>query len=315
MLARTARSLPEGPDWRYEPKWDGYRAMARRNGEVVLTSRSGRRLERTFPDIAAALRAALPENTAVDGEVVRWSPEGRLDFAGLQRRGHASPETARRLARTEPCHYIVFDLLRADGTELAAAALDDRRARLEELMRRSTQPALMLGWQTASPDVARQWFDQMWRVGVEGLMAKDGRGRYRPGRRDWLKYKRRVTTEAIVGGVVGDAHRPRELILGRRDSQTGALQVAGRTGELEPQQRQELGALLRPSGGDHPWPERLPPRWGAAREYTRVVPEVVVEVVPDTAAASGRWRHIVGYLRPRTDLAPADVPTDLSVEG
>src|SRR5690625_2231198 len=316
MLARTVQTLPEGPHWRYEPKWDGYRAIARREGgDVGLASRSGRRLDAAFPDIAAALEAALPHGTAVDGEIVRWSSEGRLDFAGLQRRGHARPPTARRLAGVEPCHYIVFDLLLADGAELAAAALDERRARLAELMRRSTEPALMLGWQTSAADVAREWFDRMWRVGVEGLVAKDGRGRYRPGRRDWLKYKHRITTEAIVGGVIGAPEHPRELIVGRRDSQTGALRVVGRTGELASERRRELAELLRPSAGDHPWPRRLPSRWGSADEYVRVVPEVVVEITPDAATASGRWRHAVGYIRARTDLAPADVPTDLTIEG
>ncbi|QBI54140.1 ATP-dependent DNA ligase [Streptomonospora litoralis] len=315
MLARTVHTLPEGPHWRYEPKWDGYRALAGREGAVSLTSRSGRPLQSAFRDVAAALESALPEGTAVDGEIVRWSPQGRLDFAALQRRGHAGPQAARRLARSEPCHYIVFDLLRADGAEVVAAALDERRARLEELMRRSTQPALMLGWQTSAPGVARQWYDQMWRVGVEGLVVKDGRGRYRPGRRDWLKYKRRVTTEAIVGGVIGAPAKPRELIVGRRDSQTGALRVVGRTGELEPGRRGEVGALLRPSAGDHPWPERLPSRWGSAQEYARVVPEVVVEITPDAATASGRWRHRVGYVRARPDRQPADVPPDLAIEG
>ncbi|GAA1774897.1 MULTISPECIES: ATP-dependent DNA ligase [Streptomonospora] len=315
MLARTANVLPEGPHWRYEPKWDGYRAIVRRDGDVSITSRSGRRLEAVFPDVAAAVEASLPPGTAVDGEIVRWSTEGRLDFSGLQRRGHSGPQEAQRLARTEPCHFIVFDLLREDGAELAGRPLDDRRARLEELMRGVGEPALMLGWQTGAVDVARQWFDQMWRVGVEGLVAKDGRGRYRPGRRDWLKYKRRVTTEAIVGGVIGGAGDPRELIVGRRDSQTGALRVVGRTKELAPAQRREMAKLLRPSGGDHPWPPKLPSRWGSAHDYARVVPEVVVEICPDAAQSSGRWRHAVGYVRPRTDLEPADVPTDLSIEG
>ncbi|MFB9800734.1 ATP-dependent DNA ligase, partial [Streptomonospora salina] len=294
MLARAVGTFPEGPHWRYEPKWDGYRAIAERDGGVHLTSRSGRPLAPAFPDVAAAVEAVLPPGTAVDGEIVRWSTEGRLDFSALQRRGRASA-AARRAAGTEPCHYIAFDLLRADGAELADRPLDERRRFLEELMLRVSEPAVMLGWQTGAPDVARQWFEQMRRVGVEGLVAKDGRGRYRPGRRDWLKYKHRVTTEAIVGGVIGEPGDPRELVVGRRDSQTGALRVAGRTGEIAPAHRGELAALLRPSGGDHPWPRRLPARWGSARgDYARVVPEVVVEIAPEAAASARRWRHAVG---------------------
>ncbi|MBV2363360.1 ATP-dependent DNA ligase [Streptomonospora nanhaiensis] len=317
MLARTVSRLPEGPRWRYEPKWDGYRAIAERGAErTLLTSRAGNSFTATFPEVAAAVHEALPPGTAVDGEIVRWSPEGRLDFDAVQRRGRSGPAAARRLARTEPCHYVVFDLLREKGADVAARPLDERRGRLAALFREAAQPVLMLGWHTASLEVARQWYEEMPAVGVEGLVVKDGRAPYRPGRREWQKYKRRVTTEAVVGGVTGSPEHPGQLVLGRRDSATGELRIVGRTAELSRTERAAVAPLLRAAEGDHPWPAVLPASWGShrSREYTRVVPEAVVEVAPDTAVSAGRWRHVVRYVRPRPDLDAADVPADLDIE-
>ncbi|MDA0564554.1 ATP-dependent DNA ligase [Streptomonospora sp. S1-112] len=318
MLARTVARLPEGPRWRYEPKWDGYRALAERGAErTALTSRAGNSFTSTFPEVAAAVHAALPPGTLVDGEIVRWSPEGRLDFDAVQRRGRSGPAAARRLAATEPCHYIVFDLLAEEGTDLTRRPLDERRDRLTALLRETAQPVLMLGWHTASLEVARQWYAEMPAVGVEGLVVKDGRAPYRPGRREWQKYKRRVTTEAVVGGVTGSPERPGQLVLGRRDSATGELRIVGRTADLGPAERAALSPLLRAAeGDDHPWPAVLPASWGSdrSREYTRVVPEAVVEVAPDTAVSGGRWRHVVRYVRARPDVDAADVPADLDLE-
>ncbi|WP_460766849.1 hypothetical protein [Nocardiopsis nanhaiensis] len=89
----------------------------------------------------------------------------------------------------------------------------------------------------------------------------------------------------------------------------------GRTKDLSPGQSEKLGALLREAGGDHPWPSTLAPGWGQDRQaYTRVEPTVVVELAPDTAQASGRWRHLVPYVRARPDPTPEKVPTGLDTE-
>ncbi|MFC3994349.1 ATP-dependent DNA ligase [Nocardiopsis sediminis] len=316
MLARTVETLPEGVHWRYEPKWDGFRAIAERDGgRIRISSRSGRRLDARFPEVAGSLLAALPDATTLDGEIVRWSGEG-LDFDALQRRNRASLSTAERLADEEPAHFIAFDLLRLTGADLTQSALAHRRDRLEKLFAGVHDPRLMLGWQTSRAIVARQWFDGLSGVGLEGLMVKDARRAYAPGRRDWLKFKRRITTEAIVGGVIGRTDRPSALILGRPDPASGQLRIAGRTAELTRAQQDGLSGLLREAGDDHPWPRRLAPAWGTGEPvvYVRVEPEVVVEVEPDPAVSAGRWRHVVPYLRPRSDVGPADVPTGLDLE-
>lgn len=167
---------------------------------------------------------------------------------------------------------------------------------------------LVLGMQTADRAVAEVWFERLAGVGVEGLVIKAADGRYRPGRRDWLKYKHHDSTEVIVGGVTGSLQRPQEVIVGHTTPLTAAAAA-------------ELAALLIAAGGEHPWPERLPAGWagglsgqGPPIDYVRVEPRVVVEVRVDVAAERGRWRHALRYLRPRPDLTPADVPLDLDLQ-
>jgi ATP-dependent DNA ligase len=161
------------------------------------------------------------------------------------------------------------------------------------------------------------WFERLARVGVEGLVVKAAEGRYRPGRRGWLKYKHHDGTEAVVGGVTGSLHHPRQVIVGRCCSSGGGLRVVGCTAPLDASASADLAGLLVPADGGHPWPVRLPAGWvgglsgQALVEYVRVEPAVVAEVRVDVAAEHGRWRHPVRYLRRRGDLTPADVLPDL----
>ncbi len=315
MLASAVDHLPVGDGMLYEPKWDGFRCLSE-TGPARMYSKSGRSLASRWPEIADAL-AQLPDGVMVDGELIRWANDGHLNFRTLLRRSTAAPRRARTLSRSEPCHYIVFDLLSLGGRDLTHQSLSRRRTELEHLMSEVTQPSLItLGWQTDNPNVAMQWWREMPAVGVEGVMIKDSRRSYRPGRRDWRKYKSRTTTEAIVGGVVGHARAPRALILGRVDRASGDLRVAGRTSDLSPEESEEIAEYLTKTD-DHPWPATLAATWGQhnRQHYSRVVPDLVVEVSPDTAVVSGRWRHVVRYLRPRPDLRPEDVPANLDTEG
>lgn len=175
---------------------------------------------------------------------------------------------------------------------------------------------VMLGWQTNAPEEARTWFGDLVAVGIEGVVIKDVRATYQPGCRDWMKLKHRTTTEAVVGGVDGRVTRPDSLILGRHDPDTGELRIVGRTAELTRAEQGELAGLLSEAGEDHPWPVELPVRWGDNDpvEMVRVRPEAVVEVETDTEVAAERWRRVVRYLRPRTELGPRDVPTGVGVE-
>ncbi|WP_236009794.1 ATP-dependent DNA ligase [Actinomadura physcomitrii] len=307
---------------RYEPKWDGFRALAVVNdkGGVRLWSRRLKSLNDAFPEVVLAVFDALPPGTVVDGEIVRWGRDGRLDFAALQRR-HVAGRRRRELALTEPCHYVVFDVLETGGTDHRPRPLSERRNILEHLLSGvpDTSP-IVLCPQLRDAGEARVWFEILPAQGIEGLVVKAASGRYQEGRRGWWKVKHRTTTEAVVGGVTGGAAAPETLILGRHRPD-GRLRVVGRSGPLPPAARRELAGLLTPAGDDHPWPAVLPPGWAgglpgteAPTPYVRVVPDLVVEISVDAAAEHGRWRHSVRYVRTRTDLHPMQIPKDLHLE-
>lgn len=286
------------------------------DGAVALTSRRRKPMHAQFPEIRNAVHEYLPRGTVVDGEIVRWV-DGRLDFAALQHR-YSSTSRAVQLATSEPCHYIVFDVLELDGEDLREQPLAERRNRLEDLFADipGTSP-LQLGLHTSDRETAQAWAEQLAAVGVEGLIVKAGNGRYRPGSRDWLKVKNYATTEALIGGVTGPLEQPAELILGRYTS-AGELTIAGRTTPLSDAAAAQVAAVITPAGDDHPWPTTLPPSWhsrGRERtEYTRIAPTIVVEVRVDVATHGQRWRHGLRFLRPRPDLGVDDVPRDLDLE-
>jgi ATP-dependent DNA ligase len=309
MLARATAELPTGPGLVYEPKWDGFRTRAG-TAPTRIVSRSGEVTDRRWPELVAALEG-LPGGLLMDGEIVCWL-DGGLSFDALLRRNTAGARRARELARAEPVHFVAFDLLRVDGRDLRDRPLSYRRARLARLLADAGDPHLDLTWQTDDPDTAWEWYEGLAAAGIEGLVVKSADGVYESGRRGWRKYKRAVTTEAVVVGAVGSVERPEALVLGRRDADTGELRVVGRTRDLTPDQRAETAPLLTASG------ERLavPGRWGRgeARPHVGVVPDTVVEIVPDTGTVGGKWRHVVRFVRPRPDLGVAEVPEGLDVE-
>lgn len=320
MLAKHADVLPAAPGWLFEPKWDGYRAVVVVDGDghASVFSRRGTDLTSAFPEIADAGARQLPAGTVVDGEIIRWSTGGRLDFEALQRRNRAGAHGARQLARTEPCHLVMFDVLQALGTNVQQLQLAQRRQVLEELLPEGEPGgSLVLGLQTDDVVLARAWAADLGSIGVEGIVAKRADQAYLPGVRGWLKVKSYTTTEAIVGGVTGSLAHPESLILGRIRSGDGQLRIAGRSTELDAAESAAVAAVIAEAGEGHPWPAHLPPSWHEreAREYIRVVPTVVAEVRVDVATAAGgssdHWRLRLRYLRIRTDLNPGDVPTDL----
>ena len=263
MLAAPVEALPEGPGWVYEPKWDGWRAIAYlRPDAVVLQSRTGRPLAPYFPDITRALRASLPTGVILDGELIVWERDrDRTNFALLQQRVAAGARVL-RMAREHPAHYVVFDLLRdADGTELLDTPLAERRPRLQALLA-DAPVELPLCPQTTDLAQARQWLTAWTAAGIEGVVAKRLDSAYQPSRRGWAKYRARSTTQAVVGGVTGTVADPETLLLGRFDA-AGRLRYTGRTHPLSAPQRRELAPLLTPAiqrrgGLDHPWPQPLP---------------------------------------------------------
>jgi ATP-dependent DNA ligase len=318
MRAAGIAELPEPRMCRagcaYEPKFDGWRCLAfvRADG-VDLRSRAGKPLAAYFSDLGAPL-TGLPVGTVLDGELIIWdTARGRTSFPALQRRITAGRALARE-ARTRPATLVCFDLLQDGDDVLIDEPLIRRRARLEARLA-DAPTALALCPQTTDPDLARRWMDELAPTGIEGLVVKDLAGRYQPGRPGWWKLKRRVSTEAIVGGVTGTLAEPSVLLLGRLDAQ-GSLRYIGRTGSLTVAQRHEITEAAVPvePGAGHPWPQPLPPEWSGQLdnrqpvEYLPLKPLLVAEIVVDQAYESGRLRHHVRHLRLRPDVHTHDVP-------
>jgi ATP-dependent DNA ligase len=255
---------------------------------------------------------------------VVWE-RGRLSFAQLQRRITAGRGLL-RLARECPAHYVLFDLLvDISGQVILDLPLSERRARLERLL--AGAPAqLTLTPQTTDMQQVSDWLTE-WSVatGIEGVVSKRLGGRYEPGRRGWSKFRTRIVTETIVGGVTGSIRDPDTVLLGRFDRR-GRLRYTGRSHPLNAEQRMELVAMLSPlrlprcGAVAHPWPEPLPAAWSGQLErpeslrYVQVDPTVVVEIDVDVSFEHQRWRHRVRYARARPDMSVYDVPLLLGEE-
>jgi len=313
MEALSAESLPEGPGWWFEPKWDGFRCLAFRNGaDVVLQAKSGKPLSRYFPEVVERL-AALPEDGfAIDGELL-IPTGGSYSFEALQMRLHPAESRIRRLAEEIPALLAVFDMLQTPGgIDLRDEPLSERRAALTRFMARHDRPDLILTKGTEDRAQAQSWLDA---GELEGVVAKRLDGPYAEGERAMVKVKRRRTADCVVGGfryaqggkLVGS------LLLGLYDDE-GLLNHVGFTSGLsatdKPVLTQRLEALAGGSGftGDAPGG---PSRWSNERssQWTPLRPELVVEVSFDHVSG-GRFRHGTKLLRLRPDKAPKQCRMD-----
>jgi ATP-dependent DNA ligase len=297
QLARGKPELPVGENWAYEPKYDGFRALAFVDGdELVLQSRGAKPLGRYFPELRFP-----PGRYVLDGEIV-IDGDGSADaqdFGALQQRIHPAASRIALLAEQTPARYIAFDLLALDDTPLLERPLAERRAALEEL---DLGRVSLTPW-TLDVEQARPWLRQ-----GEGVVAKDLRAPYRPGQRTgMIKVKRIRTIDAVVVG-----YRPGKqegtvgsLILGLYD-EAGKLHVVGHSSGLQAAEKRSLVERLASyetgerGSGD-------PSRWQSDREleWISLRPELVVEVTFDHASG-GRIRHGTKIVRWREDKPPRE---------
>src|SRR3954466_14725562 len=140
MEALLAAELPDGDGWQFEPKWDGFRCLARRDGaEVTLTSKSGKPLARYFPEVVAMLEGVKAKRFLLDAELI--IPVGDvLSFDALQLRLHPAESRVRRLAKETPAELMAFDLLELGGKSLAGEPLVRRREALETFIAKNAVP-------------------------------------------------------------------------------------------------------------------------------------------------------------------------------
>ncbi len=310
QLARGKAALPTDDGWSFEPKYDGFRAIAFVDGgEVALLSRGGKPLERYFPELT------FPDGRYVlDGEIVidaaSGAPEAE-DFDALSQRIHPAASRIERLSVETPARFIAFDLLASGDESLLEEPFSARRAALEALF---APP----GWTDAttlslSPLVRTAAEAEQWLTGrFEGVVAKVLDSPYLPGeRKAMVKVKRQRTIDAVIAGyrTGKEPGTVGSLMLGLYDPE-GQLRVVGHTSGLKAKEKRELVQTLAPyetgeSGSADP------SRWRPDEELAWVAlrPELVIEVSFDQVSA-GRIRHGAKLLRWRDDKPPAECTID-----
>ena len=334
MLAKPSNGLPTDEGWLFEPKWDGFRAMVFRDGdEVLIQSRDLKPLDRYFPELAAPLRASLPERCVLDGEVVIAGSDGRLDFDALLLRIHPAESRVRMLAEASPASYVAWDLLALDNDDLRTVPQADRRTRLEAVLG-AAAPPIHLTPATLDRALAADWFDRFEGAGLDGVIAKRLDAAYQPGKRAMLKIKHQRTADCVVAGFRWHKDGPGTLIgsllLGLFDD-AGTLHHVGITASFTMARRAELVAELAPlregAADGHPWSDwsdwaaaatasgqRVPgatSRWNRGRDlsWELLRPERVVEVAYDHLQGD-RFRHATTFVRWRPDKRPEDCRYD-----
>ena len=307
QLARPAKDLPEGDNWRYEPKWDGFRTIVFRDGDDVhLQSRNGKPMNRYFPEIEPQITSLDADRVVLDGELI-VVVDGVQEFDLLGQRIHPAKSRVDMLAAQYPAAFVAFDVLAIGDEELLDLPYTERRERLEQIVGKDS--AVQLTPMTADRDSA----GTAWLSGnSEGVIGKQADAKYSPGERTGMvKIKRIRTADAVVQafrfgkeeGTVGS------LILGLYDDDDN-LCVVGHTSGFTAKQKRELIGTLEPyrthergSGG--------PSRWKSDEElvWEGLRPELVAEIGFDHITGN-RIRHGAKFRRFRDDKDPKECRMD-----
>ncbi len=326
MLAKLTSGIPEGANFIFEPKWDGFRALVFRDGDdVVIQSRDLKPLQRYFPELIEPLKKNLPERCILDGEVV-IAHGGALQFEALLQRIHPAASRVKMLSEQWPASYVAFDMLALGEEDLRQKPQKERRAKLEASLGKAVPPVYMTP-ATRDRALATDWFNRFEGAGLDGVVAKDENLVYSPGKRTMIEIKHERTVDCAVAGfrwykdmkgvAVGS------LLLGLFDAE-GHLQHIGVTSSFNLERRKELLKELEPlrenAVKDHPWADwaaeqreegdRKPgmkSRWNSKKDLSweplRV--ERVCEVSFDHMQGR-RFRHTSHFKRWRPDKRPSD---------
>lgn len=294
MLATLTKRPFDDPDWIFEIKWDGYRALARiENGAVELRSRRGQNFNKNYRPVALEL-ARIKHDLIFDGEIVVLNERGLPEFQLLQNW---------KRDRQGLLAYIVFDLIYLDGQALQSEQLMSRKKRLATIL----LPARHLRLGEHIEETGRSFFETAARFGLEGIIAKKKDSQYKPGERslNWLKIKTERRQEAIIGGYTERRERADELgalVLGVMKN--GKLKYIGHTGAAMPEADQkELLARMRQLEQKACPFEPIPPTNTIAHWLS---PQLVCEVKFREWTTDGHMRQPV-FLGLRLDKNPGDV--------
>lgn len=313
MEALPASELPAGENWQYEPKWDGFRCLAFRDGKnVSLLSKSGKPLTRYFPEVASALLKLPAKKFVLDGEIV-IPLQDSLSFDHLLMRIHPAASRILKLSKETPALFLVFDLLVNErGESLVTQPLSERRQRLEDFARRYIKRAGTLRLSPATTDVrmARKWFRMD--VALDGVIAKQRDLAYQTGNRKGMqKIKRQRTADCVVAGFRYLEKKPvvGSLLLGLYDDE-GRLDHVGFSSSITNEERPALTKKLRRLIGGPGFTGKAPgglSRWSTKRsmEWEPLQPKLVAEVQFDHFTGD-RFRHGTKFLRWRPDKAPRE---------
>lgn len=308
MMATASSVLPEGADWTYEVKWDGYRAQGvKRGGSVSLASRNLKNITKQYPGVAAAVAGIRATDAVVDGEIVALEADGRPSFQALH---HAETEGLSIV-------YYAFDLLHLNGRDLVREPLDVRRAALRKVVAGS--PVLLSG---ALPGTTDDIERAVKALGLEGIVAKRKRSTYAIGRRSdaWIKVRFAKHQELVIGGFKPAGTTFDSIVVGhyaRRDGAARALMSAGKVRSgFTPLVRGRLFERLKPLIVKRcPFanlPSSRSSHWGEGitademNEIRWVKPELVAEISFTEWTRDGSLRH-AAFLALRDDKDPRKV--------
>ena len=329
MLAKLARSIPDGDGWLFEPKWDGFRCIVFRDGDrLELISRKLRPLGRYFPELLEPLRHALPDRCVVDGEIVVADTErGGLDFDALLQRIHPAESRINRLAAETPAAFVAFDLLAVGDVSLLDEPMADRRSGLVEAI--AENDVVHVTPATIDRAEADDWFHRFEGAGLDGIVAKTLTATYQPGKRALIKVKHQRSADCAVAGyrIHKDGRGVGSLLLGLFDA-VGDMHSVGVAASFSAERRAELLAELEPRTHDalegHPWRQWAEwdgdtsgaatgggSRWNAGKDLSFVPIRMgLVAEVSFGQLEGRRFRHGVGFVRWRPDRTPESCTYD-----
>ena len=313
MEARHVASLPQGDEWSYEPKWDGFRAVFFRDGnDVFISSRGELPFGRYFPELVDAIKTLSARRLVLDGEIVIFTPDGRgLDFDALLQRIHPAASRVARLAKETPASFVAFDLLAKDRTDLRGKPLVQRRQGLDQVMEKA-RPPMYLSPSTDDRKLATKWLESFVVQGLDGVVAKRTDSPYRSGEREMFKVKRERTADCVVLGFRWAKNLEGEavgsLLLGLYGDEGELIQVGFSSGFTQAARR-ELVRKLEPyregrSAAPPPGQDAVS-RWNREKDlsYEKLRPELVLEVGFDQVTGH-RIRHGAKFIRWRPDKPP-----------
>jgi ATP-dependent DNA ligase len=318
MEALSVDQIPSGPEWQYEPKWDGFRCLVFRNGDrIELQSKAGQPLTRYFPELVEDIRRVKAEKLVLDSEIV-VPVERTFSFDALLQRIHPAQSRVNKLARETPALIIAFDLLLdGEGKPLIDLPLSERRRKLDLLAPKYFRGTKRIRLSPATSKLveAKRWLD---RVGatLDGIIAKRRDLPYRSGDRSGMqKIKNYRSADCVVGGFRYNEGTPvvGSLLLGLYDDK-GRLNHVGFTSTIKraekPELTRKLENLIAPPGftGNAPGG---PSRWSTTRsgEWQPLKPVLVVEVCFDHFSGE-RFRHGTKLMRWRPDKSPRQCTLD-----